>query len=193
MHSLIKLLSASLTSPVLNPPPYDLEFQPDASCPSTSLFPCFKSWLSESEQQRRTIVQHRRHALCYQPWLQGWVTVYVYAVTPPFIVSVKVTVGRDMSEIAMCHIHTAPLVLLPYWPERHKRQTFISLQMQAGYFYSCIVRQLQRQRERFSLGDARQNSQSHSVFRRKTQYSSVTQSVCTILYFATAYLLISCS
>lgn len=28
-----------------------------------------------------------------------------------------------MSEIPMCHVHTAPLVLLSHCPERHKRQT----------------------------------------------------------------------
>lgn len=45
------------------------------------------------------------------------------AAKPLFIVSVKVRVGKDMSEIPMCHVHTAPLVLLSHCPERHKRQT----------------------------------------------------------------------
>lgn len=47
----------------------------------------------------------------------------VRAAKPLFIVSVKVRVGKDMSEIPMCHVHTAPLVLLSHCPERHKRQT----------------------------------------------------------------------
>lgn len=47
----------------------------------------------------------------------------VHAAKPLFIVSVKVRVGKDMSEIPMCHVHTAPLVLLSHCLERHKRQT----------------------------------------------------------------------
>lgn len=47
----------------------------------------------------------------------------VRAAKPLFIVSVKVRVGKDMSEIPMCHVHTAPLVLLSHCPDRHKRQT----------------------------------------------------------------------
>lgn len=106
-------LSKNALDPGLSHPPPYRQSQPLSS---RNIHPAEVKWVSSRGQ---ACTQTCSLLLTLVIGLSGCVR----AAKPLFIVSVKVRVGKDMSEIPMCHVHTAPLVLLSHCLERHKRQT----------------------------------------------------------------------